>query len=105
MFDLLLGLKDYTLFQLYPQLASLDESRDPVLYLQAIHNEVYLLVDLERYPEARLLLWSNLGRYERHGGMIDRLKLRGLWGLINAGMGKLDEAARHDSTAVFDPTA
>jgi len=72
----------------------LDESRDPVLYLQAMHNEVLSLMNLERYPEARLLLWSNLGRYERHGGTIDRLKLRGLWGLINAGMGKLDEAAR-----------
>ena len=72
----------------------LDENRDPALYFQAIHNEVYLLVDLGNYAEARLLLWSNLGRYERHGGMIDRLKLRGLWGLINAGLGKLDEAAR-----------
>ena len=41
-----------------------------------------------------MLLWSNLGRYERHGGTIDRLKLRGLWGLINAGLGKLEEAAR-----------
>ncbi len=72
----------------------LDESRDPILYLQAMHNEVLALVDQECYAEARLLLWSNLGRYERHGGMIDRLKLRGLWGLINAGLGKLDEAAR-----------
>ena len=72
----------------------LDASRDPVLHLQAIHNEVHLLVDLERQTEARMLLWSNLGRYEEHGGRIDRLKLRGLWGLINAGLGKLDEAAR-----------
>jgi tetratricopeptide (TPR) repeat protein len=72
----------------------LDESRDPILCFQAIHNQVHLLVDLESYAEARVLLWSNLGRYERYGGAIDRLKLRGLWGLINAGMGKLDEAAR-----------
>lgn len=72
----------------------LDESRDPVLYLQAIHNEVLALVDLESYSEARLLLWSNLGRYDRYAGMMDRLKLRGLWGLINAGLGKLGEAAR-----------
>jgi len=72
----------------------LDENRDPVLYFHAVHNEVLALVDLESYPEARLLLWSNLGRYERHGATIDRLKLRGLWGLINVGLGKLDEAAR-----------
>ncbi|HVG07473.1 MAG TPA: hypothetical protein VNM67_07190 [Thermoanaerobaculia bacterium] len=72
----------------------LDENRDPALYFHAIHNEILALVDLESYAEARLLLWSNLGRYERNGGTIDRLKLRGLWGLINAGLGKLDEAAR-----------
>jgi tetratricopeptide (TPR) repeat protein len=72
----------------------LDEHRDPVLYFHAIHNEVLALVDLESYSEARVLLWSNLGRFDRHGGTIDRLKLRGLWGLINAGLGKLDEAAR-----------
>lgn len=75
-------------------LEMLDEHRDPALYLQALHNEVLSLVNLERYAEARVLLWSNLGRYERHGGRMDRLKLRGLWGLINAGLGKLDEAAR-----------
>lgn len=72
----------------------LDESRDPTLYYQAVHNEVLALLDLERYSEARTLLWSNLGRYEKNGGAIDRLKLRGLWGRINSGLGKLDEAAR-----------
>jgi tetratricopeptide (TPR) repeat protein len=72
----------------------LDEDRDPALYFHAIHNEVHLLIDLERYREARSLLWPNLRRYDEHGGTIDRLKLRGLWGLINAGLGKLDEAAR-----------
>ncbi|HET9225829.1 MAG TPA: hypothetical protein VFR31_04140 [Thermoanaerobaculia bacterium] len=72
----------------------LDEQRDPSLYFQATHNEVYLLLDLERYSEARTLLWSNLGRYGKHAGNIDLLKLRGLWGRINAGLGKLEEAAR-----------
>jgi tetratricopeptide (TPR) repeat protein len=72
----------------------LNERRDPSLYSQAVHNEVHLLVDLERFAEARTLLWSNLGRFENNGGRIDHLKLRGLWGLINAGLGKLDEAAR-----------
>ena len=72
----------------------LDESRDPSLHLQAVHNEVLALLDLERYSEARTLLWSNLGRYGKHAGNIDRLKLRGLWGRINAGLGKLEEAAR-----------
>ena len=72
----------------------LDQQRDPALYFQATHNEVHLLLDLERYSEARTLLWSNLKHYEQHGGTIDRLKLRGLWGRINAGLGKLAEAAR-----------
>jgi len=74
--------------------AMLDERRDPVLYLQSIHNEVLCLVDLELYREARSLLWSNLGRYGEHGGKIDRLKMKGLWALINAGLGKLEAAAR-----------
>ena len=72
----------------------LDEDRDPSLHLQAVHNEVLALLDLERYSEARTLLWSNQGRYGKHAGYIDRLKLRGLWGRINAGLGKLEEAAR-----------
>ena len=72
----------------------LDERRDPVLYLQAIHNEVLCLVDSGLYREARTLLWSNLGRYGEHGGKIDHLKMKGLWALINAGLGNLGEAAR-----------
>ena len=71
----------------------LDESRDPVLYIQALHNEIGLLVDLGRFKEARSLLWLNLKRLQEQG-RIGRIKLRGLWGLIHAGLGQLDEAAR-----------
>ena len=71
----------------------LDEGRDSLLYAQALHNEIGLLVDLERYKEARSLLWRNNERL-REQGRIGRVKLRGLWGLIHAGLGQLDEAAR-----------
>ena len=73
--------------------ALLDESRDPVLYVQALHNEIGLLVDLGRFKEARSLLWLNLKRLQEQG-RIGRIKLRGLWGLIHTGLGQLDEAAR-----------
>ncbi|MFL6202759.1 MAG: hypothetical protein ACJ76J_26620 [Thermoanaerobaculia bacterium] len=71
----------------------LDESRDPALYAQALHNEIGLLVDLGRFKEARSLLWLNLRRLQEQGRM-GQIKLRGLWGLIHAGLGQLDEAAR-----------
>jgi tetratricopeptide (TPR) repeat protein len=70
----------------------LDESRDPILYVQALHNEIGLLVDLGRFKEARSLLWLNLKRLQEQG-RIGRIKLRGLWGLIHTGLGQLDEAA------------
>lgn len=71
----------------------LDEDRDPALYIQALHNEIGLLVDLGRFKEARSLLWLNLRRLQEQGRM-GQIKLRGLWGLIHAGLGQLDEAAR-----------
>lgn len=73
--------------------ALLDESRDPLLYAQALHNEIGLLLDLGRFKEARSLLWLNLRRLQEQGRM-GQIKLRGLWGLIHAGLGQLDEAAR-----------
>jgi tetratricopeptide (TPR) repeat protein len=73
--------------------ALLDESRDPVLYVQALHNEIGLLVDLGRFKEARSLLWLNLKRLQEQG-RIGNIKLRGLWGLIHSGLGQLDEAVR-----------
>ena len=79
----------------------LDESRDPVLYVQTLHNEIGLLVDLGRFREARSLLWLNLQRLQEQG-RIDRIKLRGLWGLIHSGLGQLDEAARELEEARAD---
>ena len=79
----------------------LDESRDPVLYVQTLHNEIGLLVDLGRFREARSLLWLNLKRLQEQG-RIDRTKLRGLWGLIHSGLGQLDEAARELEEARAD---
>ncbi len=73
--------------------ALLDEQRDPALFGQAIHNEVYLLVDLGECREARTLLWSNLWRYQ-DSGAFEQVKLRGLQARINAGIGQLDWAVR-----------
>lgn len=70
------------------------EERDPFLFAQALHNEIGLLVDLGRFKEARALLWSHLERLQEQEGRIGRIKLRGLRGLIHAGLGQLDDAAR-----------
>lgn len=70
-------------------LALIDSERDPQLTLAAVHNIAWFLVDCGRFRQARTLVWENRGRYDRHGGRIDRVKLRWLQGLIDAGMGSL----------------
>jgi tetratricopeptide (TPR) repeat protein len=79
----------------------LDEERDPALYAQALHNEIGLLLDLGRFKEARSLLWLNLKRLQDQGRMA-QIKLRGLWGMIHAGLGQLDAAARELEEARAD---
>lgn len=75
-------------------LALIDSERDPQLTLAAVHNIAWFLVDCGRFRQARTLVWENRGRYDRHGGRIDRVKLRWLQGLIDAGMGSLAGAER-----------
>ena len=67
-------------------LSLIDDERDPQLTLSAIHNIAWFLVDCGRFRQARAMVWENRGRYEQHGGRIDRVKLRWLQGLIDAGM-------------------
>ena len=73
-------------------LALIDRERDPQLTLIALHNTAWFLMAAGRYRQARNLAWENRWRYQRDGGHIDRVKLRWLQGLIDAGMGKLASA-------------
>lgn len=76
-------------------LAMIDAGREPRLTLTAVHNTAFFLVICGRFREARSLVWQNLPRYEEHGGQLDRVKLRGLRGLICAGLGELDRAEEY----------
>lgn len=73
-------------------LTLIDLERDPQLTLSAVHNIAAFLVDCGRFRQARALVWENRRRYEQHGGRIDRVKLRWLQGLIDAGMENLVSA-------------
>ncbi len=73
-------------------LSLIDQERDPQLTLSAIHNIAAFLVDCGRFRRARAMIWENRGRYEQHGGRIDRVKLRWLQGLIDAGMDNVTRA-------------
>lgn len=82
-------------------LVRLDAATEPDLYLSAIHQQATCLVDLERYREARILLFESLGHYHRHGDAADELQRAVLQGLSNAGLGKLHAAERELITALF----
>ncbi|MDP9121025.1 MAG: hypothetical protein M3O15_06600, partial [Acidobacteriota bacterium] len=75
-------------------LATIDQDRDPHLTRAAIQSKAVFLVDAGLFREARTLLWQNRGRFITHCGHIDRLKLLGLEGRINAALGHPDRAER-----------
>jgi len=78
---------------LHQGLELIDEGRDPNLVFLAFHNEIWLLVDCERYRDARMALFRLRSRGVKLGGRLNELKLRWLEGHICAGMGELDRAA------------
>lgn len=73
-------------------LSLIDQDRDPQLTLSAIHNIAWFLVDCGSFRQARAMVWENRWRYDQHGGRIDRVKLRWLQGLVDAGMENLTSA-------------
>ena len=72
----------------------LDEERYPDIFLTTIHRQVKLLVSIGRLREARILLWTNLGRYVAYGGELDQVERTSLEGVINSGLGNLFAAER-----------
>jgi tetratricopeptide (TPR) repeat protein len=73
-------------------LAKIDQERDPHLALSAVHNIASFLVDSGHYRQARNMAFMNRWRYERYGGTIEKVKLRWLEGVIEAGRGNLAAA-------------
>lgn len=77
---------------LHDGLARIDQERDPQLALSAIHNIASFLVDCGYFRQARNLAFQNRWRYEQFGGTLEKVKLRWLTGLIDAGLGNLAAA-------------
>lgn len=75
-------------------LASVDEERDPDLVLLALHNQARLLVDCQRYRDARRVLWDLERREIPVRGRVNELKVRWLEAQISSGLEDLDHAER-----------
>ncbi len=75
-------------------LRQIDARRDPRLALSTAHNIAFLLVEIGRYRDARILLRGTLWRSDLKLRRIDHIKLRWIEGRANFGLGKLDLAAR-----------
>lgn len=73
-------------------LSMIDREREPELALSAIHNIASFLMEGGRFRKARNMVWEHRWRYDRHGGQIDRVKLRWLQARINGGLEKLADA-------------
>ena len=73
-------------------LEMIDPEHAPDLVLSAIHNIASFLMESGRFRKARNVVWEHRWRYERHGGQIDRVKLRWLQARIDGGLDKLADA-------------
>lgn len=72
-------------------LAMIDRQRDPVLYMMAIHNHLFFLVELGHCGQAKRALFENR-RYLIYGKGIGALRFRDLEGRISYGLAELESA-------------
>lgn len=70
----------------------LDRRREPILYMQAIHNHLLFLVELGRYGLAKRAIFENRRNLIIYKDPINALRLRGLEGQIYYGLGELVSA-------------
>jgi hypothetical protein len=63
----------------------IDQSKDPALFMLALHNHLLFLVDLKLYPQAQRLLFEHR-RNLIYSDRINALRLRGVEGRINYGL-------------------
>jgi tetratricopeptide (TPR) repeat protein len=74
-------------------LGLIDKDRDPSLIAASALNQLLLLEDSGRLKDARMFLFNNRARITQAGNLL-ALRLRGIEGRINYGMGLLDNAER-----------
>jgi hypothetical protein len=72
----------------------IDESRDPVLVLTAIQNELLFLVEAGDFWRAKRVLFENRPRLTTGLGRISALKLLGVEGRISYGLREFQSAER-----------
>lgn len=73
-------------------LNTIDRARDPKLAFQALHNILFLRVELGEYREARKTMRQMRPLYERYLSDLEWTKVRWMEGRIAAGLGELAEA-------------
>jgi tetratricopeptide (TPR) repeat protein len=85
-------------------LSMIDEKREPRLRVQAIHNQLLLMVSVGLLDQALAFLARNRTILQKLSGRLDRAKLRDIEGQIQAGLGNLDlaEEAFREATEEFD---
>jgi tetratricopeptide (TPR) repeat protein len=66
----------------------IDRQRDPALFMLALHNQLLFLADLRLYPKANRLLFDSRQTLI-YKDRINALRLRGVEGRINYGLGQL----------------
>jgi tetratricopeptide (TPR) repeat protein len=69
----------------------IDQNRDRALFMLALHNHLLFLVDLKQFQKAQRLLFDNRCNLI-YKDRITALRLRGVEGRINYGLGKLVSA-------------
>lgn len=93
----------YTIYSGQPELAlplldealvMIDESRDPHLVCDALHNRLLAFVESRRYPEARKVLFLNSARFRNLAGSLNHLRIEWLQARIDAGLGSLTSAEK-----------
>jgi hypothetical protein len=73
-------------------LALVDEKRDSALVYAAVHNQLLFIVDCGRFSDAQIFRLRHSHILSRKEGRMNQARLRGLYGRIEAGMGRPDRA-------------
>jgi tetratricopeptide (TPR) repeat protein len=93
------GLLELALHTVEEGMAMIDGEIDPGLYTNALHNRLELLVYCGRFHEARAELRKHRSRLLSDQGLLYRLRLKGIEGRLEAGLGNLERAERAAMTA------
>jgi tetratricopeptide (TPR) repeat protein len=86
------GNPEEALRQIPEALALVDEKRDPGLVYAAVHNQLLFIVDCGRFSDAQVFRLRHSHILARKEGRMNQARLRGLYGRIEAGLGRPDRA-------------